>query len=169
MENRTLALMLCCTLIFLFIYLEFWDAKQNSVTNVWQIIFSNISVQGVVVHPNIHSFFDSPSHVVPFPAYNFEVLHCCYVATIILMVINWKWMLQMFFTLFTKCSEWLPYVLLITVNPSTTVPIYDTVFAMLSLSFPDTRMFLSVCPSLKCTVIPCLPYMFFRLSHMPST
>ena len=39
--------------------------------------------------------------------------------------------------------------------------------AVISLSFGDTRMFLSVCPPLKCTAIPCFPHMFFILSHMP--
>ena len=76
-----------CTYFYLFCF-EFWDGKQNSVPNVWQIIFSNISVQGGVVHPNIHGFFDGPSHVFSLPAYNSEVLHCCFVATVILMVIN---------------------------------------------------------------------------------
>ena len=74
MENRTLALMIWCCTLFLFIYFEFSDGKQNSVPNVSQNIFSNISVQGGVVDPNIHGFFDGPSHAVPHPAYNFEVL-----------------------------------------------------------------------------------------------
>ena len=39
--------------------------------------------------------------------------------------------------------------------------------AITSLSFGDTRMFLSVCPPLKCTDTPCFPHMFFILSHMP--
>ena len=39
--------------------------------------------------------------------------------------------------------------------------------AMLSLSFGDTRMFLSVCPPLKCTATPCLLHMFFIHSHIP--
>ena len=39
--------------------------------------------------------------------------------------------------------------------------------AIASLSFSDTRTFLSVCPSLKCTASPCFSHMFFILSHMP--
>ena len=38
--------------------------------------------------------------------------------------------------------------------------------AMISLSFGDTRMFLSGCPPLKCTANPCFPHMCFILSHM---
>ena len=58
-----------------------------------------------IVYPNVHGFFDGRSHAVPLPAYNFEVLHCCFVATIILMVINWRWCPQMFFKSFTKHSR----------------------------------------------------------------
>ena len=75
MENRTLALMIWCNTYFLFVYFEFWDGIQNSIPNVWQIIFSSVSVQGGVIHPNIHGFFDGPSHVIPLPAYNFKVLN----------------------------------------------------------------------------------------------
>ena len=126
MENRTLALMLwCCT--YFFVYFEFWDGKQKSIAYVWQIIFSNISVQGGIIHPNIHGFFDGSSHVIRLPAYDFEVLNSCSVATVTLMVINWRWCLQMFFKSFTKHSGWLPYEFLIAVNPTTTVTVDDTV------------------------------------------
>ena len=40
---------------------------------------------------------------------------------------------------------------------------------ILSLSFGDTRMFLIICPPLKCTATPCFPHMFFKLSHIPCT
>ena len=60
---------------------------------MWQIIFSNISIQGGVVHSNIHGFFDVSSHVIPFPTYNLEILNCCFVATVVLVVINWRWYL----------------------------------------------------------------------------
>ena len=60
---------------------------------MWQIIFSNISVQGGVVHPNIHGFFDGSSHVVPLSAYNVKVLNRCLVVTVVLVFINWRWYL----------------------------------------------------------------------------
>ena len=84
---------------------------QNSVPNVWQIVFSNVSVQYGVIHFNIYGFFDGPSHVIPLPTHNFEVLNSCYMATATLMIINWRWCLQMFSKSFTKCSRWLLYVL----------------------------------------------------------
>ena len=137
---------------------------------MWQIIFSNISVQDGVVHPNIHSFFDGSSYVVPLPVYNMEVFNCCFVATVILMFINWRWCLQIFFKSFYKCSRWLPSALIITVNPPT-ISLYMILFffAMLFLSMYGTRIFLSVCPPLKCTTTPWLPHIFLRLSHMPCT
>ena len=64
----------------------------------------------------------------------------------------------------------LPYILLITLNPPTTVTVYDTaLFVMLSLSLGGTRIFLSVCHPLKCTATPCFPHMFLIPSHMPCT
>ena len=52
---------------------------------MWQVVLSNVSVQGKAVHSNVYGFCDGSSHVVPLPAYNSKVLHCCYVATVILM------------------------------------------------------------------------------------
>ena len=80
-------------LYFILYYLfqfEFWDGEQNSVPNMWQIIFSNISVQGGVVHPNINGCFDGSSHVVSLPVYNMKVLNRCFVATVVLVFINWR-------------------------------------------------------------------------------
>ena len=37
---------LWCYTYLLFVYFEFWVGIQNSIPNVWQIIFSNASVQG---------------------------------------------------------------------------------------------------------------------------
>ena len=62
-------------LYLLFIDFEFWDGRQNSVPNVWEIILPNISIQGRVVHSNVHGLIDGLSHAVLLPAYNFEVLH----------------------------------------------------------------------------------------------
>ena len=65
-------MLLCC---LLFIDFEFWDGKQKSVPNVWEIILPNISIQSGIVHHNVHGLFDGPSHAVLLPAYNLEVLH----------------------------------------------------------------------------------------------
>ena len=77
-------------LYLLFIDFEFWDDKQSSVPNVWEVIFPNISIQGGVVHPNVHGLFDGPGHAVVLPACNLEVFHWCFMATTILMSKNWE-------------------------------------------------------------------------------
>ena len=94
---------------------------------MWEVIFPNISIQGGFVDPNVHGFFDGPSHAVLLPAFNLEVLHWCVMATTILMSKNWRWCLQMLLISFTKCPFWLSYILLITVNPPTAVTVNDTV------------------------------------------
>ena len=85
--------------IYWFWVLGWW----KELWNVWEIILPNISIQGGVVHPNIHGLFDGPSQVVLLPAYNLEVLHWCFMATTILMSKNWRWCLQMCSKAFTKC------------------------------------------------------------------
>ena len=72
--ERDLALMLLCCII-LFIHFWVWDYKQNSVPNVWEVVFPNISIEGGVVHPNVHSLNDGPGQAVFLPAYNFKVHH----------------------------------------------------------------------------------------------
>ena len=47
--------------------------------------------------------------------------------TNILMSENWRWCIQMLCKFFTKFTYWLSYILLITVNPSTTVAVNKTV------------------------------------------
>ena len=56
-----------------------------------EVIFPNISIQGGVVHPNVHDLFDGPSHAVLLPAYNLEVFHWCFIAIAILVSKNWRW------------------------------------------------------------------------------
>ena len=53
---------------------------------MWQIVLSNVSVQGRVVHSNVYGFFDDSSHVVSLPTHNSKVVHCCYMATVILII-----------------------------------------------------------------------------------
>ena len=66
-----------CTVVIVlqlfFLGFEFWDWKQNSILYMWEVVFQNISIQGGIVHPNVHILFDGPSHAVLLPAYNLEV------------------------------------------------------------------------------------------------
>ena len=61
------------------------DGKQNSIPNVWQVVFANVSVEGRAIHSDIYDFFDGSGHILTLPCYDFEILHCCNVASNVLM------------------------------------------------------------------------------------
>ena len=96
-----LALLLMCWMP-LFIHFKFRDSVQDPVLNVQEIVFSNISIEGGVVYPYVHGLLYGLGQAAFFSAYNFKVLHCCFMATAILMCKYWRWGLQMFFKSFTK-------------------------------------------------------------------
>ena len=100
---------------------------QNSVPNVWEVVVPNISIEGRVVHPYVHGLLNGPGQAVFLPAYNFKVLHCCIMATTVLMFKNWRLGLQVCLKSFTKCSSWFSYIFFLTVNPPTTAAVNDTV------------------------------------------
>ena len=55
---------------------------------MWQIVLANISIQGRVVDSNVYCFFYGPGHTLPLPGYYLEVVHCCCVASSVLMFKN---------------------------------------------------------------------------------
>ena len=61
--ERNLALVLLCCIYYLLI-LSSGIVNRNSVPNVWEVIFPNISIQGGIVHLNVHGLFDGPSQAV---------------------------------------------------------------------------------------------------------
>ena len=61
---------------------------QHPVPNVWEVVFPNISTEGRVVHPYIHGLLYGPGQAVFFSPYNLKVLHCCFMATAVLMCKN---------------------------------------------------------------------------------
>ena len=65
----------------LFIHFKFGDSMQNPVPNVWEVVFPIISIEGGVVQPYVHGLLYGPGQAVFLPAYNFKVLHCCFMAT----------------------------------------------------------------------------------------
>ena len=55
---------------------------------MWQVVSAKIFIQGrVVIY--ISSFFYGSSHIVPIPVFDLEVVHCCYVASCVLMFKYW--------------------------------------------------------------------------------
>ena len=151
-----------------FIYsFEFWDGIQNPVPNVWEVVFPNISIEGGVVYIYVHGLLDGPGQAVFLSVYNFKVLHCCIMATAVLMSKNWRWGLQMFLKFITKCSSWFSYIFFLTVNPPTTVTVNDTVLIGHSIFIPWWHQdVLSVCPPLKCTATPCFfTYVLYTFTY----
>ena len=57
------------------------EMKNRTLFQMCGRLDASISIQGRVVDPNIYCFFYGSSHVVPLPAYLFEVVHCCGVAS----------------------------------------------------------------------------------------
>ena len=80
--------------MFLFIFsclfcFKFWHGIQNFIPNMWQVVFANIFIQGSVVNSYIYSFFYNSNHIMLLPAYDWKVVHCCYVASSVLVLKYW--------------------------------------------------------------------------------
>ena len=42
---------------------------------MWEVVFPNVPVQGWVVDPDEHGFFDGSCHIVIFSAQDLEIVH----------------------------------------------------------------------------------------------
>ena len=56
---------------------------------MWQLVLANISIEVRVVDSDVYYFFCGPGHILPLPAYNLEVIHCCCVASGVQMIKYW--------------------------------------------------------------------------------
>ena len=61
-----------CISIFQF---QFRDSEQNSIPYVWEIVLSNVFVQGGIVNPDKHGFLDGSCHIVLFSTNDLEIVH----------------------------------------------------------------------------------------------
>ena len=48
---------------------------------MWEVVLPNVPVQGWVVDPDEHGFFDGSCHIVVFSVQDFEIVHSCSMAT----------------------------------------------------------------------------------------
>ena len=55
---------------------------------MWQVVFSNVSVEGRVVDSDVYGFFDGSGHIVTLPYSDFEILQHCFVTSNVLMFKN---------------------------------------------------------------------------------
>ena len=69
---------------------------------------------------------------MPLPAYYLEVVHCCCVASSVLVFKYWWRCFPMFLISLSKCSSWLLYIFINTFSLATLAPVYDiTLFFLL--------------------------------------
>ena len=112
-----------CILLLQF---QFRDSEQYSIPYVWEIVFSYVLVQGGVVDPDKHGFLDGSCHIVLFSAKDLEIVHWCYMATDVLVVVYWRRCLQVLFESLSKGSPRLSYIFFIAANLPTTITVDDT-------------------------------------------
>ena len=96
---------------------KFWDVEQNLIPHVRQMVFAYVLVEGWTIQAYVHCFFDSSDQVLVLPLHYTKVFNGGTMTSDVKMVINWGGSLQMFPEPFTKCSWWLPCILLITLHP----------------------------------------------------
>ena len=82
------------------------------------------SVKGWVIDSNQHSLSDCSSHALVIPAHNAEIVQGHFMTSGLKVVIDGWWWPQVFPESFSKCSAWLPYAFILTVHPTTLVPVY---------------------------------------------
>ena len=75
--------------------------------------------------PYVYSFFYQPHEAVILPPHYTEVIQCSGMTSDVTVVINQGRGLQMFSQPLSKCPCWFSYILLITFQPLTLVPVYD--------------------------------------------
>ena len=146
--------MLKCRFSFNF---QFWGGKQNSVPNMWWVVFAHISVEGRVIDCDVNGLFDGSSHAMSLPSYNLEVLQqCCVVSSMSCSYIG-DGAFKCSFVSFFKGSGRLPNVLIITFSHATFVPIYDvTLFLDFIFIVWEHQLTLQCVPPLKFAWTPYL-------------
>ena len=108
--------------------------EQNFIPDVWQVVFTNVSVKGRVAVSYVYGLLYGPGHILIFPCYYFEVLQCCFMPSNVLMFKNGWWCFKVFLTSLFKSSGWFPNILLVTFSPATLEPIYGVALFCLVLS-----------------------------------
>ena len=56
---------------------------------MWQVVFAHISVESRVINPDVNGPLDGSGDAMTLSSNNLKVLHCCLVASCIIMFIYW--------------------------------------------------------------------------------
>ena len=75
----------------LFVCFQLWNGLQYNIPKVWHIVFPNVSVHCGIVYSDVYGLLYCSCHIVVFPAYYFKVFHICYVASVALVFMYWRW------------------------------------------------------------------------------
>ena len=143
--------------------LRFWDVKQNLIP------YAYVLVEGWTIQPYVYCFFDSSDQVLVLPSHYTEVINGGTMTSDVKMVICWGWGIQVLPEPLSKCSWWLPYILIITLHPIAFVSVDYATLCDGILSLGAIRRLLMVLPPLKYTSTQCFLHTFFRLSLIPLT
>ena len=96
--------------------------------NVRQLKLPNAPEEGWIIDPDTHDFLDCPCNVVALPAHNGESVHIDMMTCGVGMVINGGRSPKTSPKPFPKCPCRLLYLLLITLQPLTPIPVYYSIF-----------------------------------------
>ena len=139
---------------------EFWGGEQNFVPDMWQVVFSHISVESRVVHSDVDGLLDGSWDALTLSSNDFKVFHWCFVASCIIMLINWWWCFQVFFEFSSKVLADSPiYSSSHSVLPHLYQYMMLLCFFISSLSFGNIKRFFRVFSPLKYAWTPYLPQM----------
>ena len=82
---------------------------------MWEVVLPNVPIQGRVVDPDEHGFFDGSCHIVLFSAQDLEIVHSCSMATGSLVMEDWGRCLHVFLDSLSQGSPRLSHIFFITV------------------------------------------------------
>ena len=104
----------------------FWGVKQNLIPNMWQMVFTHISIEEWIIDPYVQSLFYCSHLVQVLPPNNVKVVDSNIVTSDVAVVIYGRGWFQMFLEAFPKSSWGLSNIFLITIHPVTLVSVDDS-------------------------------------------
>ena len=143
--------------------------KQDLIPHVGQLELANVPIEGWIIAFDAYDHQYGPCDVLHLPINYGEAVHTDVMICDIGMTIDGGGP-EVFPEPFPKGPCIFPYVLLITIQLVTLLPVYYSTFlcdVMLSLSLGATRGSLMLLPFLKLTYTPTLPQMFLKLLFNP--
>ena len=130
---------------------------------MWQLLPSNIPIEGWMINPYIYGFLNSYGKVLWLPNHNTEVVNTGEVFCGVCIVINWKGALRSSLSLSPlTLADTLMYCSLHSTLLHLHLQIILLFYVMVSLSWGATRKYIMGLPPLKWTCIPSLLQMFLK-------